>query len=373
MKRINNLYNNICDIYNIMDMYDNYVRKNTKNKKKLEDFNNFYSCNIKEIKEELVSGSYTCGKYNIFFIREPKLRIIMSQSIKDKIVNHLVAKYFLVDVFDKTFIDNNCATRCGKGTHYGLRLFKSYINYYKNKYDKFYILKFDISKYFYNIDHEITKQLISNKIKDKKALKIIFDIIDSTDCDYVNERILKLKEEEKKRINSLNIGDKAIKLKEIDDLPLYNKGKGFPIGSMVSQIVATLYLDEIDKFIKERLKIKHYIRYCDDGVLFSSDKEYLKYCLCEIEKLLDKYKLKLNRKTRIYSSLDEIEFLGFRFILSDKIVMKVTNKTKKRFKHRIKYIKNNSKKNIIDSYIGHLSYGNCNNLIYKTIYVKKSV
>lgn len=360
MKRIGNLYSDICDIYNIMDMYDNSVRKNTKNKKKIEEFNNFYSCNIKEIKEELITNNYTPDKYNIFLIREPKLRIIMSQSIKDKIVNHLVAKYFLVDVFDKTFINNNCATRCGKGTHYGLKLFKNYLNYYKNKYHKFYILKFDISKYFYNIDHEITKQLISNKIKDKKALKIIFDIIDSTDCDYINKRILELKEEEKKRINSLNIKDKDIKLKEIDNLPLYKKGKGCPIGNMTSQIVATLYLDEIDKYIQEKLKIKHYIRYCDDGVLFNSDKEYLKYCIKEIEKLLNKYRLKLNKKTKIYSSIEEIEFLGFRFILKNKIIMKVTNKTKKRFKKRI------NKKNI-SSYIGHISYGNCNNLIKKVI------
>ena len=344
MKRVKGLYDSICDIYNIMDMYDNYVRKNTKNKKKLEDFNNFYSCNIKQIKEELITNNYTPGKYNIFFIREPKLRIIMSQSIKDKIVNHLVAKYFLVDIFDKSFIDNNCATRCRKGTHYGLRLFKKYFNYYKNKYDKFYVLKFDISKYFYNIDHEITKQLISNKIKDKKALRIIFDIIDSTDCDYINEMIFELKGKEKCRINGLNISDKDIKLKQIDDLPFYDKGKGFPIGSMTSQIIATLYLNELDHHIKEKLGIRCYIRYCDDDVLFSSDKGYLKYCLIEIEKILDKYKLKLNKKTRIYSSLDEIEFLGFRFILRNRIIMKVTNKTKKMFKNKIKYISSFEKK-----------------------------
>lgn len=354
MKRIGNLYNDICDIYNIMDMYDNCVRKNTKNKKKLEEFNNLYSCNIKEIKEELMTNNYTPGKYNIFLIREPKLRIIMSQSIKDKIINHLVAKYFLVDVFDKTFINNNCATRKGKGSHYGLKLFKS-----KNKYDKFYILKFDISKYFYNIDHEITKQLISNRIKDKKALKIIFDIIDSTDSDYINKKIIELKNFEKKKINNLNIKDKNIKLKELDDLPLYNVGKGFPIGNMTSQIIATLYLDEIDKFIQEKLKIKHYIRYCDDGVLFSDNKEYLKYCLVKIENLLNKYKLKLNKKTRIYNSLDEIEFLGFRFMSDKRIIMKVTNKTKKRFKKRLNT-------NNISSYIGHLKYGCCNELVYRT-------
>ena len=70
----------------------------------------------------------------------------MSQSIEDKIINHLVSKYFLIDIFDKKLIDENCATRKGKGTHYALRLFKKNYNYYKNKHEKFYILKFDINK-----------------------------------------------------------------------------------------------------------------------------------------------------------------------------------------------------------------------------------
>lgn len=359
MKRINNLYNNICDIYNIMDMYDNYVRKNTKNNKKLEEFNNFYSCNIKEIKEELITNNYTPGKYNVFLIREPKLRIIMSQNIKDKIINHLVAKYFLVDVFDKTFIDSNCATRKGKGSHYGLKLFKNYLNYYKNKYNKFYILKIDISKYFYNIDHNIVKKIISSKIKDKKAIKIIFDIIDSTDNKYINKKITELKNNEINRINKLNIKDKEIRINEINELPLYNKGKGCPIGNMTSQILATLYLNELDHYIKEKLKTKNYIRYCDDGVLFSNSKEYLKSCLKEIENILNQYKLKLNKKTKIYSSREEIEFLRFRFNLDKRIIMKVTNKTKKRLKKRIN-------KNNITSYIGHLNYGNCSSLIRTT-------
>ena len=72
----------------------------------------------------------------------------MCQSIKDKLINHLVSKYFLIDIFDKTLIDSNVATRKGKGTHYGIKLFKKYYNYYKNNYNNFYILKFDISKYF---------------------------------------------------------------------------------------------------------------------------------------------------------------------------------------------------------------------------------
>jgi len=208
----------------------------------------------------------------------------MCQSIKDKVINHLVSYYFLIDNFDKNLINNNVATRINKGTHYGLRLFKKYYNYYKNNYNTFYILKFDIKKYFYNIDHDIVKKIIRNKIKDKKALKLIDAIIDSTDEDYINRSILKLKE------------------KYDIKLPLYKKGKGLPIGNMTSQIIACIYLDELDKYIVNNLKIKGYIRYMDDGVVFHQDKVYLKYCLKEIEKIVSKYKLELNSKTKIYKS-----------------------------------------------------------------------
>lgn len=163
MKRVANIYEHITDIDVIINMYESTVKKNTKNKMKIQKFEHFYSCNIAYIQEVLKNRDYIVGKYNIFLIHESKLRIIMSQEIIDKVVNHLVANYFLVKTFDKNMLYRNCATRIDKGTHYALRLFKNDYNYFLNKYKKFYILKLDISKYFYNIDHEITKELIRKK------------------------------------------------------------------------------------------------------------------------------------------------------------------------------------------------------------------
>lgn len=377
MKRYNNIYKTITNIDEIIDMYENTISKNTRNKLKIEKFDRMYSLNIGEIKNQLSSKSYIPGKYNIFLIREPKLRIIMSQEIKDKIVNHLVSKYFLIDIFNDTLILENCATRVGMGTHYALKLFKNNYNKYKNKYKKFYILKFDISKYFYNIDHEIAKKLIEKKIKDKCALKIIFSIIDSTDESYVNDTINKLKKTEIERLKQLDINDKIIKIEEVEKLPIYKKGKGLPIGNMSSQIIATFYLNELDHYIKEELKIKGYVRYMDDGVIIHDNKEYLEYVKSEIEMIVNKYKLELNKKTKIYTSNEEIEFLGFRFFKKNKkIICKVTNKTKKRFKKKVKKfykyneILSEEETSVIASYIGHLKYGCCNELIYKNIKIK---
>lgn len=377
MKRVNNIYYKICDLDNIID-FSKIISVRTKNKKKVELFDEYFAENIYKIKDVLCSKKYVPGKYNIFLIYEPKLRLIMSQSIRDKIINHLVAKYFLVDVFDKTLLDCNIATRKDKGTHYGIKLIKKYLNEIKKDNRNFYYLKFDISKYFYNIDHDIVKDLIKKKIKDKDVLNILYSIIDSTDSEYVNNQIIKLKGIEVKKINNLNISfkDKCRRIDEINKIPLYNKGKGFPIGNMTSQIFAIMYLNELDYYIKNNLKIKYYIRYMDDGVLIHNDKEYLKYCLREIDNVLDKYQLRLNvNKTKINSIKNGLDFLGFRFyIINNKVVMKLRNDCKKRFRKKIrkincKYLNGdinyNNYNNSLASYSGHLSWGNCNSLFNK--------
>ena len=348
MKTVDNLYETILDLKKL-DLIYKIIRKNTKNKAKLENFENNYVSNMIYIKEILENKTYKPGKYNIFIIKEPKIRLIMSQNIMDKIINHLVSKYFLVDIFDKTLIDTNVATRKGKGTSYGIKKLKQYLN--KIKGEEFYILKFDISKYFYNIDHDILKNILNKKIKDKNVINILNKIIDSTNELYINEKIKKYNKK----------------------VPFYNYNKGLPIGNMTSQILAILYLNELDHFIKEKLKIKYYIRYMDDGILIHKSKQYLQYCLQEIEKIIIKYKLQLNKKTKIYNIKNGFEFLGYRYyIKNNKILMKVKTQTKKRFKRKIKKLSKNNKiskekyLNIKASYLGYLNFGNTSNLIYKT-------
>ena len=108
---------------------------------------------------------------------------------------------------------------------------------------------------------------------------------------------------------------------------------------------------------------------CYDGVLIHKDKEYLKYCLKEIGKIVSKYKLKLNNKTSINHIKNGLDFLGFRFyIINNKVVLRLRNTTKKNFKRKIKkYYLLYSKKKVtkkeynmfLSSYLGHLKIGNC--------------
>ena len=373
MKRSRNLYDSVS-MEDIIRVYRRQIRVNTKNKYKIKRFEDFYSINISRVKKTFENENYVGGVYNIFLIQEPKYRIIMSQNIYDKLINHVVATKFLLPVLDRCLIETNIATRLNKGTHFGIKLIKKYLNNLKG--ETIYALKYDISKYFYNIDHDILMDLLSKKFKDKRVLDILSKIIDSTDKDYVNRTIEKLKNMEIERIKGLCISEKEkkIKIKEIEQIPLYEKGKGLPIGNMTSQILAIFYLNEFDHFIKEKLGCKYYIRYMDDGVILSNDKEYLKYCLNKIKKIVKKYKLSLNKKTKIINvSKEGLDFLGFRFyIINNKVILKVRKLTKKNFKRKMKLIHDEkipleSGLRIISSYRGHLKWGNCYNLMKKTL------
>lgn len=378
MKRASNLYKDICNINNIIDMTDS-VCKTVRNKKKVDKLENKKIEHIINIYNRLNNKNYKFDKYNIFMITDPKCRIVMAEEIEDKIINHLVADYILVKTFENKYIDSMVATRVGKGTLYGVKLLKKYLNKMKRKYDNFYFLKLDISKYFYSIDHDVLKEILKKKIKDKDALNILFSIIDSTNKDYINEEIIKLKE---KRINYLknsNLNNKDKLIKEVEEIPLYKKEKGVGLGSQTSQSIGLIYLYEINHYIKEKLHIKYVINYVDDFVIIHENKNYLKYCLNKIKEKIEKeYKLKLNpKKTRIDNIINGIDFLGYIFYIKNgRIIMKLRKRNKNNFKKKVKklmllkkynYINEIEFKNQISSYYGLLKWGSCNNLWFNVV------
>ena len=179
MKRASNLYSELYNIDNIINMTDKVLSK-VRNKRRKEEFILYKSEHIINIKNRLESRNFNLEKYHIFLITDPKCRVILSQNIEDKIINHLIAEHILKKVFEPIYINSMCATRIGKGTSYAIRLMKKYINEMKLKDDNFYILKMDIKKYFYNIDHDVLKRILRKSIKDKDTLMILNKIIDST-------------------------------------------------------------------------------------------------------------------------------------------------------------------------------------------------
>lgn len=177
MKRKDNLYNNICKLENIEKVF-NEICRNTKNKKRVEKYKQFKSANIYDVYNTLKNKEYKPGKLNVFEIYEPKKRRIVSQEMKDKLVNHLVARYILYPSILPCLIDENVASRKNMGTNKGIKLANKYRKICNIKYKRYYILKCDISKFFASIDNYKLKEKLKKRIKDKDALKIIFNIID---------------------------------------------------------------------------------------------------------------------------------------------------------------------------------------------------
>ena len=266
MKRKGNLYQEIYKFENIENAY-NEVCRNTKNKRKVASFKAYKCIYISRIYRILKAKKYKPAPCNIFTIYEPKKRRIVSQNMQDKVINHLVARHILYPAILPCLLDINVASRKGLGTSEGIRLAMKFHKICKIKYKKYYILKCDISNFFASINHDILKVKITKRIKDKDALKIVFDIIDS-------------------------------------------EKNGLSIGTMTSQVLAIFYLNDMDHFIKETLKIKYFIRYQDDFLLFHPSKQYLKSCLNELKKFLENENLVLNKKTRIYTNSNNFIFLG---------------------------------------------------------------
>ena len=377
MKRQNNLYKEICKLENIVLMTDKVCTR-VRNKEKVNKFETYKMEHILSIYKRLNERDLNVGKYNIFMITDPKARIVMAQDIEDKIINHLIAEYVLVKTFENKYGNSMCATRKGKGTLYGIKLLKKYLNEIKRKYDNFYVLKIDISKYFYKIDHNILKNILVKKIKDKDCLNILFNIIDSTNQKYVNDEITRLKNERITYLSKSNLSNKNKLIKEIEEIPLYEYGKGVALGNQTSQAFGLIYLYEIIHFIKEKLHIKYLINFMDDFVIIHYDKKYLEYCLRKIKNKLNEYKLVLNpKKTKIGNSENGIDFLGFRFyIKNNKIILKLRNHTKDKFKKKIKnlkllcgyhFISYKDYYMMIFSYKCLLKWGSCKNLYYKNI------
>lgn len=290
---------------------------------------------IYQIKRRLETKTYNVSKYNEFTIYEPKERIIKAGSFVDKIIQHSLCDNVLMSIFNKEFIQTNYAGQIGKGTLYGLDYLKSqmYLAYCKYGYDC-WIVKADISKFFYNINHDILKDIVEYFIKDEDVYWLCEKFIDSTD------------------------------------------GIGLPLGNQISQVYALLYLSGLDRFITGELGVKYYGRYMDDFYLIVQDKEYAKWCLDVIYEFVHSLGLELNGKTQIIPFRNGIKFCGFHtyVTLDGKVIRKLKNENKraakKKFKKMVGLVKSGglSKEKFYESYNAwknHISHGNCVKLGYE--------
>lgn len=322
IKRHGNLWNKITDVENLYLAERKAGKCKTTRKpvvKVRKDLDNY----LITLHNSLVNNTYTNSNYRIYSIYEPKLRLIYTLPYyPDRIVHHAIMN-ILEPIWDKLFIDTSFACRKGRGQHKGLTKTFRYVRKYK------YCAKLDISQFYVNIDHEILKKILRKKLKDSELLKLLDLIIDGISTRDANIEFL----------SNLNSKDACI-MKE--KLLIYTqefgaRKAGVPIGNYLSQWFGNLYMNELDTYIKYELKCGAYVRYCDDFILFSNNKEELHTFVKVIRKFLyDKLKLLLS-KSSVFPVTRGVDFLGYRMFPSGYVLLR--KRTTKRVKKRIKKLK----------------------------------
>lgn len=306
----------IEEIFTFENLYEAYkgCRKSKQHKGEVIRFEANLSVNITNLMNDIISKKYKLGEYRIFFIYEPKKRVIEALPFKDRVVIKCFCDVVLRNKIEKKLIYDNAACRIEKGTTFAIKRLERFLKdeYRKENNNNIYYLKCDITKYFPSIDHKILLNLLK---------KIGF----SEDEMWMIEKLIK------EQPNEANIG--------------------LPLGNQSSQWFALLYLNVIDRFVKEVLRVKGYIRYMDDMILIHRDKSYLQHCLKEIEnKCKTDLKLSLNQKTQIGVVRNGIDFLGYRHILNENgsITRKLRASSKQRLKRHLKTLKKLRDKEIVD-------------------------
>ena len=318
--------------------------------------------NTYRLRNDLKNKTYRLSQYQMFYITEPKLREIIATRIRDRQFQRSLCDNILYPETTKHFIRDNCACQKGRGIDDALnRLEKHLRRYYvENKSNDGWVLKCDVKKYFPSIDHEVAFMVLRKYISDNEAFVAVCEIVESFCFSDILKRLIELGYKKNKRstgylahrmmlarvllLRNKLIGEgnaETIKRRlwnSLKDLPhgkeLYGwvltaQFVGIGLGSQASQILALCLLNEMDHFIKERLRVKQYIRYMDDFILIHPSKPFLQYCKREIEKYLATLCLRLNEKTQIHKLSQGIIFLKWRYILTStgKVVRKMSDRS----------------------------------------------
>lgn len=319
------------DVFTFEALYQGHMRGRLakRDKKPLVRFETDMLGNIYNVYKKLNDGSFKIRGYNHFIVYEPKRREIQTLHYSDRVVQHVICDDILSPYFTKRAILDNTVCQKGKGSHFALNRFEAMLHKYVRTHGvKGYFLKCDILKYFPSIPHEQLKNIFCSEIRDVKIKNLVAHIIDSY---HTAPAFL-----QKYGINP--IGNDPEK-----------SGRGVPIGNQTSQVFGLFYLNEVDRFIKEKLRVKIYSRYMDDFVLVHEDKAFLQNALVEITKLTDKLGLKFNSKTQIFPLKNGVTYLGFRYFFTPtgKLIKTVKKKTKRRLRWRAKLLKKARIENII--------------------------
>ena len=286
MKRVGNLYEAIAEWENLLHAFYLAARGKRLKSDAVQYEKNLYH-NLKFLQTSLFSQNVPLGKYSFFTIYDPKERLICAAPFQDRLLHHAIMNV-AEPSFEKMQIYDSYACRKNKGTEAALIRALHFSKQFG------YFLKLDIRKYFDSIPHAKVKEILARLFKDKALLNLFDNIVDSYSV---------------------------------------REGYGLPIGNLTSQYFANMYLAVFDRYIKETLKIKGYIRYMDDMLIFQNNMQKSKEVRGNAVNFLAE-KLHLTCKEQSLGKTEKgVSFLGF---LIKPCGIFLLQKKKKRFKRRFK-------------------------------------
>lgn len=365
-KVLQNVFPEVTDFAWLETAYRN-ARKQKRYRDEILAFSSNLDANLLKIQEQLRTGTFRFGPYRRHWVHVPKKRRVMALPFPSRIVQWAIYQE-LMPFYDRLMIEDSYACRIGKtvkrppgSTHKlaepGQRMSKGslaaakrlqyWLQEVDGKKEQWYVLKMDISKYFYRVDHEILLKILSERIKDDQLMSLLRSIIN---CDG-----------EKFGLPRFTSPDDLDESEWLPDV-------GMPIGNLTSQMFANIYLDKLDQYAKHTLRIHRYARYMDDIVILAPDKETAHRWECQIAAfLMDELHLDLNKKTSIRPA-GKVEFVGY--IVSARS-LRLRKSTTKRIKSAFrgickKYFAGEISKHEFDrrvaSYKGMIQYCEADNL-----------
>src|SRR5574344_141830 len=310
---------------------NNRGQRNKSNKRELLKYNIMLENNIINIYKKLKNSTYMLSKYHTFKIYEPKERVIKSLPYNDRIVQQWYIEEFIKPYILPRLINDTYACLEGRGTHKAIQKLQHYMRIINRNNKDYYILKCDIHKFFYSIDKDILYNIMTRYIKDKKLLNLT-------------------------------------KIFIYDD----DNNKSIPIGNYTSQYFANIYLNELDHYVNNTLKVNYYIRFMDDFILLLNNKGECKKIKDDIELYLaNKLHLNLNPKSNYYPNRMGVDFCGYILFNTHILIRKRSKyKMKKEIKRwtKLKFSNNLDISSLYTSYnswLAHVKHSNSYNLVNK--------
>nr|DAG14573.1 MAG TPA: hypothetical protein [Caudoviricetes sp.] len=312
-------FNRVADYNSLYRAYKD-ARKGVTWKASVQRYGLDLCKNLCKTHNALIEGKDVRKGFIAFDLMERgKLRHIQSVHFSERVPQKSLSQNALMPVLSNSLIYDNGASRKGMGVSHAIDRTTLFLReYYREHGNEGYILQIDLKDYFGSIPHEPMKQLIREKFTDEKIIRLTESFIDA----FADAKMVEVK---KYKDIAMEYGDE------------YAKGLG--LGSEICQICAVSYPDKVDHYIKEKLRIRPYVRYMDDSFIIHPDKEKLKEILEEIKGIYASLGIRLNeKKTKIVKLSRGFTFLKTHFILTDtgKVVKRICRESVTRERRKLK-------------------------------------